>query len=241
MTYQDQSLAQLRDDCQQQIKNYYKTSSQSQTKHEESRSCLEIVKRAANYAQDRLAREALGVLLEITETFVFARCPDKLADKREDIAQDVNLRLIKKFGNRSEPFRPTTFAAYRKYINVTTQSVISNLTREDRHPTIRKVYISELQGHSGEDNILVDSAPETAALLVQEEQAQIILRVLKNPLEAEAMIRRHAYDESVEEIAEAFSVSHKEMSREDVSRLLERAKARLLRDKGLRHRVQYDA
>jgi len=217
MTYQNQSLEQLQIDCQQQIKTYQKNSSSG----EKSLSCLEIVRRAANYAQD-----ALAVMLELSRPFIYARCKDDFYAEREDIAQDVYMRLIKKFNDRIDPFEVSDFAGFRHYVNLTAESVILNIVRRRKK-----------EGPSPDDPGFSHTGyePDMAGDMTLQEQVQRVLDLLNKPLEREAILRRYVYGESIDKIVKALSVTDPDITKKQVSRLLERGKERLRKDPRLRH------
>jgi len=87
-------------------------------------SCTEIIYRASQGDQ-----EALVALLEISKPIVERSCPPNMRGMKEDIIQEVNLRLIHKFRNQASPYKPSTFAAYHLYLKLTTRAVILDIQR----------------------------------------------------------------------------------------------------------------
>jgi|GEM_PF-3193962 len=224
-TYRKKTLAQLTKECQQQINAYQKKS----VPNEKSLSCLEIVRRAASNVQD-----ALGAILEINRSFIYARCTGDLYEEREDISQVVSIRLIEKFKNRLKPFQVTDFASYRRYVKLTIESVIIDLGTKSSVPSIS---LEESQEEFGPDYAIPSEELDPAEILSLREQVGLVLDQL-NPLEKEILIRRYVDKQSVKEIVADLALSDMQFDSKRAYRILERAKERLLKNPKLRHMME---
>ncbi|MEM7535058.1 MAG: sigma-70 family RNA polymerase sigma factor [Chloroflexota bacterium] len=210
-TYKNRPLAQLRVECQKQISTYHKTQT------EESQSCLEIVRRAATGDID-----ALTILCEMNQQFVYPRCPSELYDQREDILQEVNIRLTRRFQNQQKRFTTSSFGEYRSYINTILDSVL-------RNPPFIKVVPDSL------DAILEQvgsepSIPDNTQEFLRYELADAILAILTDRMEREAFRRRMILEQSYEEIVEELRPLDPDMTKQKVYRLVERALRRIKKD-----------
>ena len=215
--YQHESLSQLQTICRQQIANFKKNSQHI----EESLSCLEIVRRAAQGLQ-----EAIAVVLEIVKEFVYAKCPPNLSEQREDLAQEVSIRLIRKFLNKQKPFQPKTFPQFIHYVNLTIKSVLQS-TQFSQSPVDSLTEI--------EEQYVEPSGLDTTEQIEREAQIQSILALLPDVLEREAFLRRFGLEETPDEIAKALLLLDSEMTKQKVYRLVERALRRIKRTPHLQH------
>jgi RNA polymerase sigma factor (sigma-70 family) len=205
----ERTLPELKQECQTQIKAYAGNPTQ------ESVSCAEIVRRAAQGDQ-----VALGVLLELASPLIRQKCPRSLWTLEEDIVQEVCLRLVRKFGSRTQPYLPTTFAAFRLYLNLTLRSVIVNLQQRDQE----LASLDHLQERGDELAASVSPIVETEQRLL----LRSLLELLPDPLEREALHRRYILQETPEEIVEALRVLAPAMAKEQIYRLVERGLRRLV-------------
>jgi RNA polymerase sigma factor (sigma-70 family) len=208
------ALSVLIDECKDQIQQYKRGALSG-----DSPSCAEIVRRAAYGEQ-----EALTALLEISRPMVEGKCPRNLREMKEDIIQEVNLRLIRKFRNQASSYRHSTFAAYHVYVNMTTKSVILNMQRGEITPASLD-QLQEKQPSELTKAQLTKSLPVDRVEL--REILEKILNQLSDPLEREAIYRRLALEESPEEIAEALQEKSPGIAKEEIYRLVERALRRL--------------
>ena len=190
------SLSDLHQRCQQAV-DEYKRSRNSKT---DSSSCVEILRRAA-----RGENEAIGVILLISRPFIEKKCPPQLKPHCEDIVQNVNIRLIKKFRNQKNPFQVTTFPRYRVYLNTTIANVIYNV-RENNPVTISLDLLTEVQGFEPEQP---DRSQEIENLML----FQQLLDLLDDPLEREIIRRRYGIGEKSAAIAKELGVELKKVYR----------------------------
>lgn len=208
-TLQNTPLSTLIDQCQEQMVQY------KQRNLGESLSCTEIVKRAAE--QDAAA---LGALLHLSETIVRARCPKAVRGLVDDVVQEVNLRLVRKFRSVEHPYQPTHFAAYHAYLNLTLRSVVLNLLERDQ----TTLSLDQIEETSGAGPALASPAGmvEKGLLL------QTLLNYLPNPLEREALYRRYVLQETPDEVAVALQPLDPTLTKQQVYRLIERGLRRLV-------------
>lgn len=198
-------LEELLQGCQEQIKRYKEQSSRQDSEH-----CAEIVRRAA-HGDD----EALGVMLyEISYPIVEKKCPWNLRRQLEDLKQEVALRLIRKF-RHSEPqkrYRPSTFAAYHLYLNLTIRSAASQM----RKPQPESLdALRDILGFEPTDESALDHVDQV--LLTQ----QVLQTLSNHPLQRAALYRRHVLGESVAEIAQALRVVQPDITKKKVYKLIE--------------------
>lgn len=199
------SLSDLHQLCQQAV-DEYKRSRDSKT---DSSSCVEILRRAA-----RGEKEAIDVILLISRPFIEKKCPPQLKFHCEDIIQNVNLRLFKKFRNQKSPFQVTTFPKYRVYLNTTIANVIYNV--RENNPAITSLdQLTEEQGFEPEQ---ADRSQEIENLMLFQE----LLELLEDPLERQIIRRRYYYGQKSAAIAKELELDLKK-----VYRIAERAIRRL--------------
>jgi len=204
-------LEELLQGCQEQIKRYKKQSSSQDSEH-----CAQIVRRAA-HGDD----EALGVMLyEISYPIVEKKCPRDLRRQLEDLKQEVALRLIRKFRHPKpeKRYRPSTFAAYHLYLNLTIRSAASRM-RKPQPDSLERLH--ELLGFEPTDESALDHVDQV--LLSQ----QVLQSLSNHPLQRAALYRRHVLGESVAEIAQALRTVQPEMTKKKVYKLIELALRKL--------------
>lgn len=115
------SLAELQDACVKALAHYRR----KHDPHTDTSACLEIVRRAST--GDPLALEAFS---QLVQPLVSAKCPPDLKEELSDIQQEVVLRLWRSL-QRGAHF--ATFAKFRKFLALTTHSVVSNFRRAQQH------------------------------------------------------------------------------------------------------------
>lgn len=181
--------------CREQIARYRKDAAARRTS-QSSDCCDEIVRRSC--LQDR---EALGILLEISSQIAASQRGEA---SEGDFEQEVILRLLTQFNKRALVFH--SFAAYRKYVNLTALCVKIDLFRSEKHlwePGESLEEISSLTP-SVEDQYyfqwLVDRC----------------LEVLHRPLEREVFVRRYVHGEDVSEIVADLHMAWPDLKRQDV-------------------------
>lgn len=208
-------LPTLREECQAQHRRCQQFSALSMC---ECLSCVEIIRLAA--AGDR---EALAILFEITMPIVTRLCPPALGPQQDDIVQEVNLRLLRKFRNTASPFLPSTFLAYCKYVTQTTNHIIYNLSTRDK----AHLSLDEHEAKGGYPPTAPSATAASAATVESGLLLQTLLTYLDNPLEREVFRRRYYLDETPEEIVAALQPIAPEMTKQSVYRLIEFAIRRL--------------
>lgn len=202
-------LAQLFAACQAQIRTYRRGNQTG-----ESVSCAEIVRRAAQGEQ-----AALVLLLQISDPLVRQKCTKNLRAMADDIVQEVNIRLVRKFCNPASPYRPSTFPAYHTYLNLTATSVISNWLR-DAGPEL--LSLEQLYGDQGLEPIAARSLEEQTRVEARD-RVQKLLALLPDPVAREAFYRRYVLAESPAEITSSLQLIKPDLTKKEVYRLLERA------------------
>ena len=190
------SLSELHLLCQKAVDEY----SRSRNNKTDSSSCVEILRRAA-----RGENEAIGVILLISRPFIEKKCPPDLRAHSEDIIQNVNLRLFKKFRNQKNPFQVTTFPRYRVYLNAVIANVIYNI--RENNPAI--VSLDQLAEAIGVEPEQPDRSQEIENLML----FQQLLELLDDPLEREIIRRRYGKGEKSANIAEALELDLKKVYR----------------------------
>jgi DNA-directed RNA polymerase specialized sigma24 family protein len=193
------SLSSLQQGCQEELTRYRKA-----THKQESRCCLEIVRRAA--AEDD---EALAALLQLSQQLVQNRCPSDLRALQDDMAQNLAERLLHVFRKRGHPFHARTFAEYRAYLNLTYHSVV--IETRKAHPPEPSLDLLHAAGF--------DKAGAVPMAAVDRRMLQQrLLELLPDDRMRDAFRRRTTAGESPEEIAQALGTTKKE-----TYRLLEKA------------------
>jgi hypothetical protein len=117
-----QNLDQLHIDCQEQLRVFDRT----RNLETNTSSCDDILRLASGH--DALA---IGKLAEISLPLIERNCPRDLRDKKEDLQNLVVIRLIYRFGDKSNPYHPSGFAAYRVFLNLIVRSVVWHIRRDD--------------------------------------------------------------------------------------------------------------
>jgi len=203
------SLEDLCKACLDELARYWRKADPAN----ETGSCLEILRRAA--AQDP---NAIGVLLlRISYPLVAAYCPDDLKAWVEDVQQEVALRLLRKFMNREQPYRVTSFPAYLKYLRLTVRSVIWNLREQNKMAESLEESVEYQDGGSVSDV----ANPDRAIL------ARQLLAALPNPLQRECLERRYVLGQSPDEIAADLQLLYPEVTKAQVYRWLGRGLRKL--------------
>ncbi len=215
------SLDVLLEECRAQVKAF-----KDGVNRGDSTSCAEIVRRAAT-GDDA----ALGTLLhDISRPIVEQKCRRQPHDVLEEIVQEVNLRLVRKFHNQKSPFRAGAFAEYHNFLNLTIHSVVYNLqTRGERFASLEALY----------DNYGIEPvALEPIAEIEQRTILNELLEVLLTPLEREALYRRYIIGETPGQIAEALRLIEPDMTQKKVQRLVERTLRKLRNNPLVQHLMQ---
>ncbi|MCE7980825.1 MAG: sigma-70 family RNA polymerase sigma factor [Caldilinea sp. CFX5] len=167
----------------------------------DSASCAEIVRRAV--VEQNM--EARGILLErISKPIIMRRCQRKypeLLGEIEDIVQEINLRLLQKFNNRSAPFRVSTFAEYCSYVNITLHHFVLNLKRQQQRVPLIVSFPDENEQYKYQAPAGL-TIPSPANEIERRLLWQQILSKLPNPQVREVLERYYGLGESTAEIAE---------------------------------------
>jgi len=124
--------------------------------------------------------------------------------------------------NQSNPYQPSTFAAFRSYLNLTIRSVVLNSIERDRQPLASLDELHDTQG--------IEPAEQAATTAVEERiLLDDLLALLPDPLERESLRRRYLYQETPAEIAEALQAEDPNITKKDVYRYVERGMRRLMK------------
>jgi hypothetical protein len=209
----DPALLRLLQECKQQLQTFKRG-----IQKEDSFSCTEILQRSAAGS-----RAALVILLEeITKGLVEEHCRNQFLDETEFIVEKVLTRLTKKFLSRTKRYQVSDFAGYRKYVNLTIRSVISNQRRSGGKAISLDEYTETTQKEPS-------ASSNDFELVERRADWQEVLKLVPDPLEREALDRRIGLLESPQEIAEAMSNAAQKLTKRQVFRLVERAKRRLVK------------
>ena len=209
-------LHRLLKECQAQLQSFIESGASAGDKD----SCVEIVAHAS-----RGNEMALGLLSDLIIPLIRKKCSYDSRFDADDIIQDVSMRLVRRLRNRDNPYQPSTFAAFRSYLNLTIRSVVINTIERDQHPNLS---LDQLQDERGSE----PSIPSDADAIETHMQLSELLALLPDPLERESLRRRYLYQETPAEIAQALQLEHpdsaKEITKEDVYRYVERGMKRLV-------------
>lgn len=207
-------LSLLLEECQLQMAAYKRGA-----QHNNSASCAEIVRRAAQGDDDALAT----LLHNISRAIIEHSCRKEFRthswDVMDDLVQDVNLRLVRRFHNRQNPFQAASFAEYHNYLNLTIKSAILSL-RKRQEPALS---LEEIRGKHG----IGSSAPATNPGAEGRARLHELLEDLLPPIELEVLYRRIIDRETPEQIAEVLRIIDPDMTKEKVYRMMERTLRKL--------------
>lgn len=205
------TLHRLLQECQAQLQAFIKLGSAAG----DSESCTEIISHAAKGDET-----ALGMLSTLIIPLIRRKCSNDSRIDVDDTIQDVSVRLLRRLRNQENPYLPSTFAAFRSYLNLTIRSVVVNTIERDTQPNIS---VDQLQ--AGQD---ADPAADSATDAVEEQILLAdLLALLPDPLEREALRRRYIYQETPAEIAEALQAQDSTITKAHVYRYVERGMKRL--------------
>lgn len=180
-------IQELRQRCQEQRKIYKRSSGTIQGKD-----CDEIVRRACQHDQ-----EAWNILFEISWEIAVQRCP--YLEEKEDLAQDVVLRLFRRAQKMDDPLKFLNFAQYHRYLNVIIKHV-SIKAGEVRKKNAQVDSLDEFD-ENGKKEPFEWKDPDDP--IEQKRLFSLCLSTLPNLLEREVFIRRYHRGETIAEIVKA--------------------------------------
>ena len=207
----DNELKQLCEECLAQLEAFQRTRD-AQTS---TTSCEMILRRAASGDES-----ALAVLIEIIAPLIGRNVPPDQRDDREELVQQVLIRIMGRLRRTELPFEVRSFAAFRDYLNVTLRSVIVRNSRQryGNESSLDALQVSE--GFDPSENSLSDQVENRMRL-------ERCLTLIDNP-RAQAIFRhRFLYGESLEETVQSLSAQDESLDRTTASQLLSVALRRL--------------
>ncbi len=204
------ALAELAGQCRDALDRFRRTGARST----DSRSCAEIVRRAARHDQD-----ALGVMIrDISYPRIEEWCRSKLRSfgltpqDVEDVQQEVANRLVRRFGRGQTPYNPGTLAEYYAFLLLTTRRLIIDMQAERRTSAAASLdYLQEEKGYEPSDPTFADEVERRMRF-------ERFLELLPDTQMRDVFQRRLGLDESASEVAQALGIEKGE-----VYRLTERA------------------
>ncbi len=172
---------------------------------QESAGCLEIVRRAA--ARDKAAFAALLPLIALTIRRRHRTAPP---DAREELQQEVAMRLFQRLYYGEPPFQVTHFPAFMAYLALTCSSTLKTLAA--RRSTAESLEaLREATGYE-------PPAPLPSDAVERRMRLERYLELLPTPAHRETFRRRFALGQPPAEIAETMG-----LTRSEVYRLIEQA------------------
>ncbi len=209
------SLSDLHQQCEEQLAAFRR----SRNTQQDSSSCEEILRRAADRDGDEAAFSLLWV---ITAAFVRQTCPPQCRPFLEDIEQEVGLRLFRRLRLSPSPYRAGSFAGYRLYVNLTIKNACTNLHRS------HDIKHASLEFHP---NI---SSPSMTKEVLRHMLFNRCEALLPDALHREIFRRRLVQHESVEDIVAALKDRYPDITPHHVHRIREGIVRRLRRDPEVR-------
>lgn len=209
MSLQQASISALLQDCSSQIRAFERRNDIK----DDSPSCGEIVRRAAT-GKDA---ESLGILLyEVTKPLIERICPKDLWPHKDDLIQEVLLRLLRKFRHPASPFNAQGFPAYRIYLNFTVRKAATSL-RQPAAPSLDALM---------EQGVELGKV-EQESQLERNEAAQQILRRITHPIGREIIRRLYVENENYDEILVALQATDPNFKKKQIYKLAENAMKQL--------------
>ncbi|EFO81252.1 hypothetical protein OSCT_0913 [Oscillochloris trichoides DG-6] len=209
------SLSDLHQQCEAQLAAFRR----SRNTQQDSSSCEEILRRAANRDGDDAA---FSLLWHITTAFVRQTCPPQCRPFLEDIEQEVGLRLFRRLRLSPSPYQAGSFAGYRLYVNLTIKNVCTNLHRS------HDIKHASLEFHP---NI---PSPSMTKEVLRHMLFNRCEALLPHALHREIFRRRMVQHEEVADIVAALKDRYPEITRNQVYRIIEDSVRRLKSDPEVR-------
>ncbi|NCC31628.1 MAG: sigma-70 family RNA polymerase sigma factor [Chloroflexia bacterium] len=194
------SLDDLQSRCEAQLAAFQ----QSRDSRQDSRSCEEILRRAANGDEDAFAR-----LWLISIPLVRKLCPIQCRDDLDDLLQEVAINLLRKFRHPTSPYQARSFAEYRVYVHTTVVHTCLKMPRRAPTVDLEALRIEPSQG-------------EATDVVLRYAFYDRCLELLPDELYREAFRRRFVLDEDPATIAEALRDRDASLTIKDIYRLIER-------------------
>lgn len=193
------ALDDLHSRCEAQLAAFQ----QSRDSRQDSRSCEEILRRAAN--RDQAAFELLWL---ISIPLVRKLCPVRCRPDLDDLQQEVAINLLRKFRHLTSPYQARSFAEYRTYLHTTVFHTCLKMPRVT--PTVALEALRFEPGQAATDVVMRYAFYERCLVLLPDE------------LHREAFRRRFVLDEDPETIAAALRDRDASLTIKVVYRLIER-------------------
>ena len=181
---------------------------------------LEVVRRAA-----RREPAAFATLVGLCDPVVEHVCPARLWTRLDELEYEVVRRLEHRFLLGQPPYGVTTLPAFVRYVRLTVRTGVVTLLR--RLP--QTVPLDTPWGW--EPSTPAEAEPNLDAE-ADHQTAWALLAALDNPLQREALLRRHGYGQSVAAIRTALQVRQPDVTTQQVYRLLDLGKRGLRRAAG---------
>ena len=181
------------------------------------RHALEIVRRAA-----RRDPAAFATLLGLCDPLIEQGCPVGLWTRQDELEREVVHRLEHRFFYSQPPYTVTTLPAFIRYVRLTVRTSVVTLLR-------RRVQTVPLDTTWGWEPSVLSHAERWLDVEASRQAARRLLAALDNPLQREALLRRHGYGQSVSAIQAALQPRAPGLTTWGVYRLLDMGKRGLRR------------
>ncbi|MCW5852036.1 MAG: sigma-70 family RNA polymerase sigma factor [Anaerolineae bacterium] len=181
---------------------------------------LEVVRRAA-----RRDPAAFATLVGLCDPVIERVCPARLWARQDELEYEVVKRLEHRFLLGQPPYRVTTLPAFVRYVRLTIRTGVITLLR-------RRLQTVPLDTPWGwEPSTPAEAEPALDAEAARQ-TVRALLAALDNPLQREALLRRHGYGQSVASIRAALQTRQPDVTTQQVYRLLDLGKRGLRRAAG---------
>ncbi|MBP1468064.1 sigma-70 family RNA polymerase sigma factor [Candidatus Chloroploca sp. M-50] len=177
---------------------------QSRDSRQDSRSCEEILRRAANRDED-----AFAWLWRISIPLVRKLCPVQCRGDLDDLQQEVAINLLRKFRHPTSPYQARSFAEYRVYLHTTVFHTCLKMPRISPAIALESLRFEPSQGEET-DAVMRHAFYERCLVLLPDE------------LHREAFRRRFVLHEDPATIAAALRDRDASLTIKDAYRLIER-------------------
>ena len=214
MSLQQISIKNLLCTCISQVENFQNTYDTTG----DSSSCDEIVRRAAAGNLEAVA----ALLYDITKPLIEKRCPPDLKNQRDDLVQDVLMRMLYRLRHPDLPFVAQGFPAYRHYLNLTISKSISLLRPSNDSSSLEDLIEQEMEATVEQDS-----------MIELQETVNGILSRITNPVGREIIRRQYVDNESYDEILVALQLIDPTMNKKKIYKLAENSLKQLKKSFGV--------
>ncbi|WP_129670882.1 RNA polymerase sigma factor [Candidatus Chloroploca sp. Khr17] len=194
------ALDDLHSRCEAQLAAFQ----QSRDNRQDSRSCEEILRRAANRDQAAFAR-----LWLISIPLVRKLCPVQCRPDLDDLQQEVAINLLRKFRHPTSPYQARSFAEYRVYVHTTVVHTCLKMPRRAPTVDLEALRVQPSQG-------------EATDAVMRYAFYDRCLELLPDELHREVFRRRFVLDEDPATITAALRDRDASLTIKAVYRLIER-------------------